>query len=262
MWMWETENQPKAVVVIVHSVFEHHRRYAWVIEYFRENDLHVVMGDLPSHGEAASKKGLHNESINEYELYLEKAIEYASQFHVPIVLFGHGFGATTILHYMRKPRENIAAVLATSPWLELQATPSKWSNRIAKLTINQRLEFPLNAELYTDDPALQKEYEEDPLVHTMVTTEWYEALQERMKTVLQSSKQWTIPLWLQVASDDAVIALPAVRNWMAQQKLTTINYSEWPNVRHDIHQHTDREIVAKSAIDFIHLTVSRLGYVL
>lgn len=262
MWIWETENQPKAIVVIVHNVLEHHRRYAWVIEYLRSNDCHVVMGDLPSHGEAAKNKGLHNESIDEYELYLERAIEYASQFHLPIFLLGHGFGATTILHYMRKPRESVAGLLLTSPWIDLKATPSKWSNRLAKLTINQRLEFPLDAELYISDAVLQQEYQEDELVHTTVTTEWYEALQERMKTVGQSSREWTVPVWLQLAAEDKVISVPAVRTWMAGQKFPTLHYSEWTSVRHDIHQHTDREFVAKSAIDFIHLAVLRLGYVL
>ena len=32
MWKWETEGQPKAVIVIIHSAFEHHRWYAWLIE--------------------------------------------------------------------------------------------------------------------------------------------------------------------------------------------------------------------------------------
>lgn len=262
MWIWEAENQPKAVVVIVHNVFEHHRRYAWVIEYLRQNDLHVVMGDLPSHGEAAEKKGLHNESIREYDHYLERAITYASQFNLPIFLYGHGFGATLILHYMRKERDSIAGVLLTSPWLELFESPSKWSSRIAKLTINQRLKFPLDPQFYVEDPQLQKEYQEDPFIHTTVTTDWYEALVERMKTVSQSKNEWTIPLWLQVESDDRIINVASVRNWMSHQQLQTIHYSEWPHIQHDMHQHADREFIAKSAIDFIHLTVLRLGYVI
>ena len=30
MWKWEAEGQPKAVVVIIHSAYEHHRWYAWL----------------------------------------------------------------------------------------------------------------------------------------------------------------------------------------------------------------------------------------
>ena len=46
MWKWEAEEKPKAVIVIVHSAYEHHRRYAWLIEKLRSSNCHIVMGDL------------------------------------------------------------------------------------------------------------------------------------------------------------------------------------------------------------------------
>lgn len=262
MWMWEAAHQPKAVVVLVHSVFEHHRRYAWLIETFRENNFHVVMGDLPGHGEQAKLKTMHNESIGEYDLYLERAIDYAAKMELPIFLAGHGFGATTILHYMRKPRESVAGILLTSPWIDLQHTPSKWTNRLAKLTISQKLNFSIPAELYVSQPELIEEYKTDELIHDIVTTDWYSTLTERMKHVAQSSSEWTTPVWLQVAGEDELISIKAVRTWVNQQRMQTLHYSEWPGMKHDLHQESDREFLAKSAIDFLHLTVLRIGYVL
>ncbi|MEG0386151.1 MAG: alpha/beta hydrolase, partial [Solibacillus sp.] len=50
MWKWEAEGQPKAVVAILHSAYEQHHWYAWLIERFRSAGFHVVMGDLPGHG--------------------------------------------------------------------------------------------------------------------------------------------------------------------------------------------------------------------
>lgn len=50
MWKWEAEQQPKAVIVILHSVYEQHRWYAWLIEKYRSAGFHVVMGDLPGMG--------------------------------------------------------------------------------------------------------------------------------------------------------------------------------------------------------------------
>lgn len=262
MWMWEAAHQPKAVVVLVHSVFEHHRRYAWLIETFRENNFHVVMGDLPGHGEQAKQKTMHNESVEEYDLYIERAIEYASTMQLPIFLAGHGFGATVVLYYMRKPRESVAGILLTSPWLDLKHTPSKWTNRLAKLTISQKLHFPIPAELYVSQPELVDEYKTDEWVHDVVTTDWYSAVSERMKLMLQSTAEWTTPVWLQVAAEDELISVKAVRTWVNQQRMKTLHYSEWPGVKHDLHQGLDREFVAKSAIDFMHLTVLRIGYVL
>lgn len=53
MWKWDAEGQPKAVVAIFHSAYEHHAWYAWLIEKLRGSGFHVVMGDLPGHGEQA-----------------------------------------------------------------------------------------------------------------------------------------------------------------------------------------------------------------
>lgn len=262
MWMWEADHEPKAVIVMVHSVFEHHRRYAWVIESLRESGFHVVMGDLPGHGEQAQAKTMHNESVGEYELYIERAIEYAAKLQVPIFLFGHGFGATLILDYMRKKRDHIAGLLVTNPWLELKYTPSKWSNRLAKLSISQKFEFPVPAHLLTSNEELQKEYDEDTFIHSIVTTDWYESIQERMKIVLNTTKEWDVPIWLQLGEEDELIDSKAVRKWVNQQTMTTLSYSEWPHMKHDLHQEMDREFLAKSAINFIELSVLRLGYVL
>lgn len=56
MWKWEAEGQAKAVVVFIHSAYEHHRRYAWLIEKLRMSGMHVITGDLPGHGEESRRK--------------------------------------------------------------------------------------------------------------------------------------------------------------------------------------------------------------
>ena len=50
MWKWETEQEAKAVIVIIHGAMEHHGRYGWLIEMWRTSGYHVIMGDLPGQG--------------------------------------------------------------------------------------------------------------------------------------------------------------------------------------------------------------------
>ena len=51
MWKWEADGQARGVAVVIHSAYEHHRRYAWLIEELRSRGFHVIAGDLPGHGE-------------------------------------------------------------------------------------------------------------------------------------------------------------------------------------------------------------------
>ena len=63
--MEKAEGQPKAVVAIVHNVYEHHSRNAWRIQKLRNSGFHVVTGDLPGHGQKASRE-IHNEQVDKY----------------------------------------------------------------------------------------------------------------------------------------------------------------------------------------------------
>ncbi|MFP3421944.1 alpha/beta hydrolase, partial [Bacillus sp. SIMBA_161] len=61
MWKWQAEGEAKGVVVLIHSAYEEHQRYAWQIEKWRRNGFHVYMGDLPGHGTQASPDSVHRE---------------------------------------------------------------------------------------------------------------------------------------------------------------------------------------------------------
>ena len=65
MWKWEAEGQPKAVVAIVHNAYEHHSRYAWLIQKLRSGGFHVVTGDLPGHG-AEARQNTSRRHFDEY----------------------------------------------------------------------------------------------------------------------------------------------------------------------------------------------------
>lgn len=78
MWKWESTGQAKAVIVMVHSAYEHHRRYAWQIEQWRSQGFHVVMTDLPGHGTESLKEAAHRESFIDYE----KTVDALSLIHI------------------------------------------------------------------------------------------------------------------------------------------------------------------------------------
>ena len=146
MWKWEAEEKPKAVIVLVHSAYEHHRRYAWLIEKLRSSNCHIVMGDLPGHGELKKAKGMHDESFELYKQYIKQALQVAVSYDLPIFLMGHGLGATLLIKVMRKLELEYAGVILTSPWFQLKKMPSKWTNALAKLSVPQKInhDIPLN----------------------------------------------------------------------------------------------------------------------
>lgn len=102
MWKWEADGQPKAVVAIVHSAYEHHRWYAWLIEKLRSAGFHVVMGDLPGHGEQAQNRGYHDEDFFKYEDYVKQLVEIGLSENLPVFVIGNGLGATVLMNVLQK----------------------------------------------------------------------------------------------------------------------------------------------------------------
>ena len=56
--VWESENQPKAVLQIVHGMAEHIERYDRFARYLNQNSILVVGADNASHGKCISKDGI------------------------------------------------------------------------------------------------------------------------------------------------------------------------------------------------------------
>lgn len=138
MWKWESDEKAKAVVIIVHSAYEHHRRYAWLIEKLRSSNCHIVMGDLPGHGELVRAKTIHDESFDLYKEYIKQAVQVAVSYDLPIFIIGHGLGATLVMKMLHKIEVQYAGVILTSPWLQLNKLPSKWTKTLAKISVQQK----------------------------------------------------------------------------------------------------------------------------
>lgn len=262
MWKWETEEKPKAVVVIVHSAYEHHRRYAWLIEKLRSANCHIVMGDLAGHGELKKAKGIHDEPFELYKEYIKQAHQVAATYDLPIFLMGHGLGATLLIKVMRKLKMEYAGVILTSPWLQLTKLPSKWTNALAKLSVPQKINHDIQLNELTRNYEVFQQFAKDPMYHTQVTNDWYKELQLLMKTVTQSTESIpNVPVLLMTAERDKITDTKATQSWFKKQELTEYQFKEWKNCFHDLHQEPEREEIFEYSDSFINNVLRSIGYI-
>ena len=262
MWKWETEEKPKAVIVIVHSAYEHHRRYAWLIEKLRSSDFHIVMGDLPGHGEQVKANSVHEESFEEYIEYIKKALKVAVEYDLPIFLLGHGLGATLIMKVFNKLEVECAGIILTSPWLELKNTPSKWTNALAKLSVQQRINHDIQLKERTRNYEEFKLLQEDRFYRSVITNDWYKELQYLMKSIQQSVEPLTnIPVLLMTGERDKIIETSAAKQWLKKQELSEFQWKEWKNCYHDLYLEPEREEIFIYELSFINNALRAIGYI-
>ena len=261
MWKWEAEGQPKAVVAIVHNAYEHHNRYAWLIQRLRSSGFHVVAGDLPGHGEQAGRN-VHDEHFDSYVNYVKKLLDVGLGDGLPLFIVAHGLGATVVMRVLQTEKLECAGFIFSSPWLQLNHLPPKYSSVLTKFTPTMRVNHELSVELLTRNSDLYIEANEDRYYSTIVTVSWYKELQSFMKSVSQSEGTiQDVPILLHSAGKDKVTEINYAKKWLFAQELSEFQYKKWKNLYHDVYHEPERDEVFLYTESFMNSVLRSLGYV-
>ncbi|KAA0964802.1 alpha/beta hydrolase [Sporosarcina sp. ANT_H38] len=261
MWKWEAEGQPKAVVAIVHNVYEHHSRNAWLIQKLRNSGFHVVTGDLPGHGVGGGGE-IHDEQFTTYAKYVEKLIAVGLDDNLPLFILGHGMGATFVMRLLQRKKIECAGVVFSSPWLALRHQPPKFSSVLTKFSSSMKLNHKIDIEMLTRNSDLYEEAKQDDFYTAESTVAWYKELQAFMKLVVQNERSiHDIPVLMHIAEDDKISDIALAKKWLIRQELSEFQYKQWKRLYHDVYQEPEREEVYLYTESFMNNVLRSLGYV-
>lgn len=266
MWKWETDEQPKAVVVIIHSAFEYHQWYAWLIEKLRTAGYHVVMGDLPGHKEGSKYTRVHDETIEDYLRYIKTLMENALTYNLPVFIIGHGLGGTLAIRFLRKSKLECAGLILTSPWLQLKKNSNLFTSAITNMggsiVSNKKIALDFDKTMLTRNVDGFHEMDDVVPYQSNVTVRWYRDVQQLMrKLVAQERRMLTLPILLLVGKQDKITDYEMSRTWLFNQNSSEIQYKEWPYSFHNLYHDNEREEIFIYTRDFINNVVRSLGFI-
>lgn len=266
MWKWEAEGTARAVIVIVHGAMEHHRRYGWLIEQWRNSGFHVVMGDLPGHGLTTRSRRGHIDSFEEYVNEVKKWIDASYQFDLPVFLIGHSMGGLITLRLLQKERLNVAGVILSSPCLGLVNKPSPILHA-ATFILNKvfpalRVSSGITFDMVTRNEDVRELDLKDTLYVKKVSVRWYRELEEAMKNAFAMIKRTQdTPLLVVQSGDDRIVDKEKVRTWFNSVPLSEKRFKEWPKCYHEVFNEPEREEVFIYVKDFVEGQLKGLGYI-
>ncbi len=256
MWKWQAEGEAKGVVVLIHSAYEEHQRYAWQIENWRRNGFHVYMADLPGHGTQASPDSVHRESFYEYDKTAAELLRLSAG-DVPIILCGHGLGATIAIHALSENRHPVAGAILSSPWFELQKVPSKPTlalSSISKLTGKGKVDHGVELRHLTRRKFQEESAKSPQAIHSLSSPAWWKEL----LTYLEHAAQLQLPdmpIMLHTGQRDLITQTKAGRTWLSKQTVNEFHFKQWPFCYHDLLQEPEREEIFKSMLSFAETAV-------
>ncbi len=281
--VWEPENQPKAVLQIVHGMAEHIERYDRFARCLNQNSILVVGADNASHGKSISKDGIRGYFGAEHgwnsliqDIQSVHSIIKQSYCDLPCILFGHSMGSFLARSYAarhgddldgfifcgtagKNPALPVAKLLARCEIRKNGAsTPSRLLDKLSFGAYNNAFKpnrTPFDW-LSRDEVEVDK-YVDDPACGFVFTAAGFRDLFDGLGEV--SGPQWARrvpkrPILLIAGDADPVGAngkgVKQVEAWLVQSghRVKCILY---PGARHELLNETNREQVSDDVRLFI-----------
>lgn len=207
---WMPDDEPKAVLVIIHGLGEHSGRYANVVNHLAPLGYAIHSFDHRGHGRSAEKPTAHVHHWGEYHQDVGAFLEMVRQQHpdLPLFLMGHSMGGLITLGYVLDHPEGLQGVVASGPAVGAVNAPPilMFIGRIlSRIAPGFVLQASLNGEDVSRDQEAAKAYEEDPLVTGRVSARWSTEFVSAIEQAQSRAAEFKPPLLIVHGEDDPLV---------------------------------------------------------
>ena len=207
---WLPENEPKALLLIVHGLAEQSGRYGNVVNHFVPLGYAVYGIDHLGHGKSDGTrvyvKGF-DDYTNTLKVYFDKIREW--QPDKPIFLIGHSMGGLISAVYLLDHQAELAGAVLSGPAVKIpnHVTPTmRFVGKILSALIPRFGLLALSADGISRDPAVVQAYISDPLVHRgKMTARLASEMLKTMQTVTAQAARVTLPILIVQGSADRLV---------------------------------------------------------
>jgi len=253
--VWKPDDDIKACITLVHGFGEHCLRYTPYLKYFTGSGIAVLGFDLRGHGQSEGKRGV----ITSYDTLMDDigiaVTKTKEQFPgVPHFIYGHSMGGNLALNYLIRRKPELKGGIIGSPWLVLANDPGFIIKAVASflkrifpnITLDSKLE---NDYMSTDKSEVEK-YRNDPLNHSRISFRLFSEITRTGLWAVANTGKLKIPVLLMHGNADKITSFQASK-LAAMNSNGMIEFVEWEDRYHELHNETNREEVAEKVIGWI-----------
>jgi len=192
-------DRPKAVVVVVHGLGEHSGRYMNIIETMAGKGISFFGLDHRGHGRSQGIRG-HIDSFMDYIIDLKTFVNMVHEAHkdTPVIMLGHSLGGAIACRYALTYQNDIDGLILSSaalmPAVKIPAIKRMAGVVLSKIFPTVNMANELDSIYLSHDENVVKAYNEDPLVHGLVTPRFFTEFTANGQFCLDHASQLRLPL--------------------------------------------------------------------
>jgi alpha-beta hydrolase superfamily lysophospholipase len=222
---WLPDGTARAAVVIVHGYAEHSGRYEWTGQQLAGAGFAAHAYDLRGHGQSEGPRVLvrsFSQHLEDLRLVLQRVRdEHAG---LPVFLLGHSMGGCIVALACAVDPPDVRGVVLTGPVLPNGRGGLRLRERIIGVVGRLFPRLPLvklPADGVSRDPAVQRDYDADPLNYRgRVPAGLAASMTRAVRRIERDAANITLPLLILHGSAD-VLASPSGSQWLIEHVSST-----------------------------------------
>ncbi|MBI4520410.1 MAG: lysophospholipase [Gemmatimonadetes bacterium] len=253
---WEVPS-PRAALVVVHGHGEHSGRYRMFAEGMVPYGFSVFACTQRGHGRSDGRRG----HVARFELLLEdldrfrREVESVVPSGTPLVVVGHSFGGLVTIRYLQEHDAVFRCAVLSAPWLGTKIPIPPWQEALGRvlLRVLPALPFPkpVTPALISHDPEVVRAYEEDPLVHHVITPRMYAEVKANIAAALSAPERIRCPVLFLVPGADGVVDSDAALRFADSIPDPDVTVRVYPDQHHELFNELIREEVYAAVADWV-----------
>jgi len=238
---WEpTDQEPRAVLILVHGLAEHAGRYQYVVEAFLRQGYVIYGHDHRGFGRSGGRRG----DFERFDLVLsdlDQVVELARTQHpgLPLGMFAHSMGGTIGVQYLTHHPHNFQAAILSAPGFGPGPDQNKFMIALARIIAKfaPTLTIPRGSSgeyKLSHDPAQAAAWDADPYVHNYATPRFAVLYLQAAAEAKTQLGQLHLPLLVVMGEEDVTVNQTDIREAVAAagDNLTFITF---PGAYHEVH---------------------------
>ena len=251
---WRPEENPRAVVGLIHGLGEHCGRYSHMAERFTKEQIALIAFDLRGHGRSEGQRG----DAPSFEAYMRDLDVFQQQIEarfnkMPCFLYGHSMGGLLLLNYLIRRQPKILGAVSSAAGLHTPLTRQKAKmalvQTLSRLTPKLAIPSGLDANAISRDQAVVQRYKTDPMVHDLVTLRMAQATIPAIDFVFQHAGQIDVPLLILHGTGDRLTYASGSEE--LARKVPQAKLILFEGLAHELHNEPEKESVFETVLKWM-----------